>query len=271
MPREKVLITVKTYPTLSDKYGELVCTAGLREDGSWIRLYPIPFRLQDQGARFKKYQWIELDVVKRTDDPRKESYSPVNLRGMTLGEELKPEDYRRHDAVYKSKIYTSIAELTGGIKKDRVSLATFRPAKIKRMIEEPCEREWDEVKLQKAIKSVKQLTLFDDESIKELRLAFSPARKMPYRFKYVFEDADGQECRLMVEDWELGSLYFNCLKQYDEKTAVQKVKEKYMSFLKYPDLLFFLGTTKAFHAKAPNPFIIIGVYRQSPKMTRTLF
>ena len=47
MGREKVLITVKTYPTLSRKHGELVCTAGVREDGSWVRLYPIPFRLLD--------------------------------------------------------------------------------------------------------------------------------------------------------------------------------------------------------------------------------
>jgi len=29
--KERVLITVKTYPTLSTKYGELVCTAGIRE------------------------------------------------------------------------------------------------------------------------------------------------------------------------------------------------------------------------------------------------
>ncbi|MPM62092.1 hypothetical protein SDC9_108958 [bioreactor metagenome] len=44
MPLMKVLIAVKTYPTLSEKYDELVCTAGFLEDGSWIRLYPIPFR-----------------------------------------------------------------------------------------------------------------------------------------------------------------------------------------------------------------------------------
>jgi hypothetical protein len=33
--RTNVLITVKTYPTISVKYDELVCTAGFREDGSW--------------------------------------------------------------------------------------------------------------------------------------------------------------------------------------------------------------------------------------------
>jgi hypothetical protein len=36
----KVLISVKTYPTLSTKYNELVCTAGFLEDGSWVRIYP---------------------------------------------------------------------------------------------------------------------------------------------------------------------------------------------------------------------------------------
>jgi hypothetical protein len=34
--RMNVLITVKTYPTISVKYDDLVCTAGFREDGSWI-------------------------------------------------------------------------------------------------------------------------------------------------------------------------------------------------------------------------------------------
>ena len=47
MRKERVLITVKTYPTLSSKYGELVCTAGIRaSDGEWIRIYPMPFETQ---------------------------------------------------------------------------------------------------------------------------------------------------------------------------------------------------------------------------------
>ena len=44
MEKQRVLITVKTYPTLSRKYGETVCTAGVREDGTWVRIYPVPFR-----------------------------------------------------------------------------------------------------------------------------------------------------------------------------------------------------------------------------------
>ena len=44
MAKTKVLITVKTYPAISKKYEELVCTAGFLEDGAWIRIYPIQFR-----------------------------------------------------------------------------------------------------------------------------------------------------------------------------------------------------------------------------------
>lgn len=58
MERMKVLITVKTYPIPSAKYDELVCTAGVREDGSFVRLYPINFR-DLQGIAGKSLQEIE--------------------------------------------------------------------------------------------------------------------------------------------------------------------------------------------------------------------
>ena len=86
MAREKVLITVKTYPTLSNKYDETVCTAGFRPDGSWIRIYPVPFRKYDEYQRYKKFQWIELDLVRNTTDKRVESYRPGSE--ITLLEEM---------------------------------------------------------------------------------------------------------------------------------------------------------------------------------------
>jgi len=39
MANTKILISVKTYPTLSEKYDELVCTAGFKEDGSKTHIY----------------------------------------------------------------------------------------------------------------------------------------------------------------------------------------------------------------------------------------
>ena len=84
MSLTKVLIVVKTYPALSKKYDELVCTAGFREDGRWVRIYPIPFRKLDYDSRYKKYHWIELDLKRNTADPRPESYKPVNYEQIKL-------------------------------------------------------------------------------------------------------------------------------------------------------------------------------------------
>lgn len=66
MKKTRLLVTVKTAPLLSTKYTETVCTAGLLRDGTWIRIYPIPYRLLDKDQRFKKYQWIEVKLEKDT-------------------------------------------------------------------------------------------------------------------------------------------------------------------------------------------------------------
>jgi hypothetical protein len=84
MAKEKVLITVKTYPTISEKYKELACTAGFREDGSWIRLYPIPFRLLDQEQQYKKYQWVEVDTARNKGDQRPESHRVLSTSEIKL-------------------------------------------------------------------------------------------------------------------------------------------------------------------------------------------
>jgi hypothetical protein len=71
---EKVLMVVKTYPTPSSKYGELVCTAGIRlRDNAWIRIYPYPFRQAKAREQFEKYDIIEAAIERATQDPRPDS------------------------------------------------------------------------------------------------------------------------------------------------------------------------------------------------------
>lgn len=75
--RTKVLVTVMTYPTLSKRHMETVCTAGFREDGSWIRIYPVPHRLLNlEAPMYKKWQWIDVDLEKKSfrQQTRKFSY-----------------------------------------------------------------------------------------------------------------------------------------------------------------------------------------------------
>lgn len=94
MALTKVLITVKTYPSLSEKYDELVCTAGFLEDGSWIRIYPVPLRKLDYQNRYEKWQWIEIDLIKNISDFHPESYRPSDLdKEISLKKCLYEHDY----------------------------------------------------------------------------------------------------------------------------------------------------------------------------------
>ena len=83
MKKERILVTVKTYPTLSKKYGETVCTAGVREHGTWVRIYPVPFCRLEESERYRKYDWLECRLVRRTADPRPESFSPPDPGQLT--------------------------------------------------------------------------------------------------------------------------------------------------------------------------------------------
>lgn len=267
MQRERVLITVKTYPTLSQSYVELVCTAGFREDGSWVRIYPVPFRLLDAEHQFEKWTWVDLPLVKRVKDTRPESFSPADRNDITLGAKMGTQDgwhERRELVLQRGKVWTNLTDLIAAGKRDEVSLATFKPA---RMIALECvkaETDWDAGKLATATKELQQMDMLDDAAMRE---DFKPANKLPYDFFYRFEDDQGREARLKILDWEIGVLYWNCLKAAhgDEVTALVKVRQMYESNFFAKDLHLFLGTTYEWHKRAPNPWVIIGVFYPPPR------
>ena len=71
---ERILILAKTYPSPSAKYVETSCVAGINEEGQLRRLYPVPFRLIEEGKQFKKWQWITARIRKSNNDHRPESH-----------------------------------------------------------------------------------------------------------------------------------------------------------------------------------------------------
>ena len=73
--KRKILITVRTYPTPARKGVEVSCTGGIKENGEWIRLFPLSYRLLKPEQRFRKYEWIEAKVWKAASDSRPESYN----------------------------------------------------------------------------------------------------------------------------------------------------------------------------------------------------
>lgn len=273
MALTKVLISVKTYPTISSRYDELVCTAGFLEDGTWIRIYPIQFRKKSYEEQYSKYDWIEIDLVKNTRDFRKESYRPVSYdTEIKIIEHLdtKGNWQLRKDIVLKSKIYTDIDLLISEAKNKDVmtSLAVFKPTDIIDFVVEETEREWNKTLLENI--RDKRRTLFNQEN-EDL---FEVVRKLPYKFSYILCDCKGKKSKMMIEDWEIGQLFWNCLKKHsgNEVKAVNDVKRKYFDdFAKTKDLYLFLGTSLVHHSVSKNPFMIIGTFHPKIELQGKLF
>ena len=256
--KKRIYIVVKTYPTISNEYAELVCTAGVLEDGSWIRLYPVPFRKLEDYQRYPKYTWIEVDVERNSKDFRMESYRPT-LTTLSVGNKPKKVDWNeRRRIVFKNKrAYTNLQELYDKARVDGTSLAVFKPAKVLDFIAEPTERSWNADKLEILRGLSQQLNLF--QTAEEIEAEYKVVPKVPYKFSYIFEDDSGRQSTLMIEDWETGMLYFNCLKRAkgNENEAISKIRQKYFDDFITKDLHFFLGTTLKFHMVSKTPFLII--------------
>ena len=270
----KVLITVKTYPAISSKYDELVCTAGFLEDGTWIRIYPIQFRKKSFEEQYRKYDWIELDLVKNKRDFRKESYRPVSYETeikIINHLDTKSNWLLRKKIVFKKKVYNNLEELISEAKNREIltSLAVFKPTEIIDFTIEEVEREWDKKKLEKLIQD-RSSNLFAQEK-EDL---FEVVKKLPYKFSYVLRDCNGKQSKMMIEDWEIGQLFWNCLARHEgnELKAVEDVKKKYFDeFAKTKDLHLFLGTSQLHHLTGKNPFMIIGTFHPKMEHQMSLF
>jgi len=262
MQRIKALITIKTYPIPSAKYDELVCTAGVREDGSFIRLYPINFRDLPFSQQYKKYQWIEVLARKHGgQDARKESYRPDCDSIRVLGKPIPTcrGDWSERATYALTKASASMEDLYDQQARDRTSLGVFRPKKVHDLIITPDAPEW-----KAGFKAaLAQARLWDDRKVTK-----EPPRKVPFRFQYQFE-CDDPRCkrkhRMMIEDWEVGALYWRLVDQgASPDEAAGQVRNKFLNELCGPDkdMHFFVGTVLAH----PKTWVIIGVFW--PKIKR---
>ncbi len=255
--RERVLITVLTYPHPSESYEELVCTAGITESGEWVRLYPIDYRYRPKNQQFKKFQWIEVDLEPKGagNDKRKESRRPILDTIKILGDPLPTsDDWRARTSIIDKLQHSTMKELEARFETDQTSLGIVRPTEILEVKYERVDQNWKGSwqDLQN------QLRLFDPQPKK--------LEKLPYKWSYVFRCEDRKEpYTRMIEDWELGANFLNAREKYDEAKAAEKVCERYMKVVADPsrDVRFFVGTHFPY-----NTWLVIGVF-WPPKVNQT--
>jgi hypothetical protein len=248
--RTKVLITVMTYPHPSRGHQELVCTAGVTEDGKWVRLYPIDYRYQPRNRQFHKYQWVEVDLdpVGHKNDGRKESRKPYLDSLQILGEPLDTKNgWLKRREYIDSMPHSTVNELKELHTVDKTSLGIVRPSRVLDLEIRPAEREWKPEWQQ----LFSQMLLFGPPQ--------KPLAKLPYTFHYVFECQDSEKPHTaMCEDWELGMLFLKEVERLgSEEAAAQSVRKKFLDDLcsESKDTRFFMGTFFPY-----NTWLVLGVF-----------
>ena len=193
-----------------------------------------------------------------------------------IGNPVKPskkgwEERRRIIFPHNTPVYNNLTTLIGKAHDNKLSLATFKPTRFLDFIVKPTSAEWSKEKLKYLEQKSKQYSLF--QTPEEVKKEFMVVDKVPYKFSYKIEDVEGRQSTMMILDWEIGMLYFKCLKRAagNAEEALEKVRMKYWDTFLKTDLHLFLGTTKQFHSWGSNPFVIIGVFPPPKKRQLTLF
>lgn len=249
--KKKIFIVVKTYPNPSKKYQETVCVAGVLLDDppSWIRLYPIPFRNLPQNQQFKKYTVIEAEIRKNPQDARPESHK-VNAESIQTIETIGTENnWRKRKEFLLPLADPSMCQIQADRDIIGKSLGLFKPLKIEDFIIESTEkRDWDDSEKQ----ILSQMNLFDPSQ--------KALEKIPFKFKirYFCSDSKCSGHTQGLIDWETGELYRKVIKNYDEPTALEKIRDKYLSEIFNPKRDPYLIVGNQFGG--PLSFLILSVF-----------
>lgn len=250
--KKRVLVTVKTYPEKSRKYGTTVCTVGLTEDGEWIRLYPIPLKFYNGSDSIRKFDLIEVECEKNNREKlgRKESYKvrPDSMkiidRSLSYQKGKRVDWEARNDLVLKH-ISPSMEHLQDQYRRDKTSIGLIKPKEV-----------FDFIKNQ-------DLKIYDTPFRCQTALDGSQTPvidEIPHIFQYRFrcnECNNEHEHKIQCEDWELLESYRRWGTSYKDIDVLwEKLYQKYYTeMMEKKDLHFFMGM----YSLQPT-WLIIGLY-----------
>jgi hypothetical protein len=257
--KKTALIVVRTYPTPAKRGIEVSCTAAITEQGQWLRLFPIPYRLLDEDKRFRKYQWIEVAVTKAKDF-RPESYRIHEDSIKILSEPLSSahEWKARKERVSPLMAHCMCCLQRERDEKGHPTLGIFHPKTIKRLIIEPDNSPWTPTQLA----ALRQGHLFQKGPTVELE-------KIPYNFKYEFY-CDDDSCTghtMKCTDWEISESWRKWSREYGDRWE-GKFRQRYETdMIEKHDTHFYVGTIH----QHPNAWIIVGLFYPPKQIQSSLF
>ncbi len=252
----RMLILCKTYPSPSSAYVETSCVAAMEENGSLIRIYPMPFRLVDDNKQFKKWQWVTARVEKSRKDHRAESHK---IFVDTIECESSPLSTKHHwkerqEHLKNITCFDTFDGLENARFAENKTLGLLRPANIIALdITPTANKDWTKGEKDKLLQLQQQGDLFDATD----HASINTLRKLPheFHFRYICK-AGGRstEYRHKIVDWEIGALYWNVRRKHGGNWE-QPFRDKIERQLPKYDLQFLMGTIHRF----PDQWLIVSL------------
>lgn len=247
---ESVLILAKTYPSPSAQYVETSCVAGINSDGVMRRLYPVPFRMIEDGHQFKKWQWINVRVEKANKDHRPESHK-IFVDTINCGDAIDTKGAweARRNWLDRIPTFSSFDALDAARIDSGISLALMRPKHLVGLdISKARHHDWTAEEREKLLREQLQGNLFDEA---EERKQVTQLRKIPFDFyyRYTYDTPHGEMARKhKIVDWEAGALYWNCRRSHGDDWETP-FRNKLETQLGGKDLMFLMGNQHRFQGQ----------------------
>jgi hypothetical protein len=248
----RILIWGKTYPELSDNHRETVCTGGCFEDGSPVRIYPVPFRYLPNFMQYQHYQWIEAPVWPSESDQRPESFK-IEASSIVAGDVIDPDPgwMERREVIFRDQSwhYESVEELSEAHSKRKVSLGFVPVGHVEEVYVRDRPEKDKRAHREKLRAKRQQMDMFTGKSRKNLEFQDFRVR---VRW-YCGQPGDIGHCNghdTAILDWGLGELG-----RREGREAAKQKMEQYSDVEKY-ELRFYLGNLRRF----PHRFTVVGMW-----------
>jgi hypothetical protein len=206
LQKERLLITVRTYPTFSKTYIETVCTGGINDRGEWRRLYPVALRYEDEARQYRTFDIVEVSLRDGTDgraETRKPDMTTLKITGHA-------DSWRDRCDWIDPTICPSLAAVTTANR----SMAPVAVRQVLEFVAKPADHDWSPEQKE----SLKQSLMFGTRLDLE---------KVPFDFRLRWQDQDGQEHDSLVLAWEMYQTWREYKKHYSD--PVQQMRDKFMS------------------------------------------
>jgi hypothetical protein len=267
--RAQVMVTVKAYPQLSKKSGEVVCVAGVRLDKGrpeWIRLFPVAYRDLDEYQQFKKYDIVDVEIG-RGKDTRPESYIPVQgsisvVRSIASGSDQRWTERRKilGGLVGQTTMCELLHQNEAAGRGSAPSLGLIKPEVLDVEVEKNHGFDADR---QALAALAAEATLFT--------AAKQELEPSPYivKYRYRCQEAGCQGHTQSLIDWEVGEAGRKWPRRYPEAEIPSRIRDKFLTQLCGDDreTHFFVGNTHRWL----TTFLVLGVFWPKIEEEGTLF